>query len=160
MQFFKANEVAHAAVEIERKGQAFYQRVAAAAQTPEAQKLFQYMVGEEAKHEAIFQALANRLEKIEIPAYSNPEEYEMYLEALINSHALFTGGLAEKLMGDAEDLETAVRMAMAFEKDTLLFFMEMRELVPDSEKEFVTQCIEEERSHLRMLRGLLSAHTQ
>jgi rubrerythrin len=155
MKFFKANEIAQAAVEIERKGQDFYKTVAAAAENQEARELFTFMAGEELKHEAVFQALQERLGEIELPAHSNIDEYQDYLEALIDSHALFNGGLQAKLASEASDLESAVSIALAFEKDTLLFFIEMKELVPESEKAFVQQCIDEERSHMRMLRRLL-----
>ncbi|MDK2956591.1 MAG: hypothetical protein PWQ57_2087 [Desulfovibrionales bacterium] len=149
--FFHANEIAKAAVEIERKGYAFYRKVAELAKSEETRQLFEYLAGEEHKHEAIFQSLYDRLGKIDLPAWSTQEEYGEYLDALITSHSLFTGGLAEKYMSQAADEDTAIRMAMAFEKDTILFFMEMRELTPDSEKSVVKQCIEEERLHLRRL---------
>ncbi|MFW5733840.1 MAG: ferritin-like domain-containing protein [Oceanidesulfovibrio sp.] len=155
MKFFKANEVAQAAVEIERKGQSFYRNVANATQSDAARELFIFMAGEEAKHEAVFQSLKDRLGEIEMPAYSNASEYQEYLEALIESHALFNGGVAEKLAAEASDLKSAVDIALSFEKDTLLFFMEMKELVPQNERPLVQQCIDEERSHMRMLRGLL-----
>lgn len=154
--FFHSNEIAKAAVEIERKGQAFYHRVAEKAQNDKTRELFEYLAAEEAKHEKIFSELFERLGKIELPAWSTQDEYADYLESLITSHALFTGGLAEKYMSEADDEQTAIRMAMGFEKDTLLFFMEMRELVPDKEKPAVQQCIDEERLHLRRLRTMLS----
>jgi rubrerythrin len=152
--FFHANEIAKAAVEIERKGYAFYRKVAELAQNDETRQLFEYLAGEEHKHEAIFQSLYDRLGEIELPAWSTQDEYGEYLDALITSHALFTSGLAEKYMSQAQDEDTAIRMAMAFEKDTILFFMEMRELTPDSEKAAVQQCIDEERLHLRRLRAM------
>lgn len=153
--FFRANEIAKAAVEIERKGQDFYRRVAAKAKTDKNRELFEYLAEEETKHEAIFAALMERLGTLELPAWSTQDEYAQYLDALIDSHALFSGGLAEKYMADAEDEETAIRMAMSFEKDTLLFFTEMETLVPQSEKAAVRQCIEEERLHLRRLQAML-----
>jgi len=153
--FFHANEIAKAAVEIERKGFDFYKRVASRAQTDKTREVFEYLAEEEKKHEAIFSSLMERLGKIELPAWSTNDEYAQYLDALITSHSLFTGGLAEKYMADTDDEDTAIRMAMGFEKDTILFFMEMRELVPDSEKKAVESCIDEERLHLRRLRAML-----
>jgi len=155
--FFHANEIAKVAVEIERKGRQFYLRAAEAAKSEEIKDLFRYLAEEETKHEEIFSALLDRLGKVELPAWSNEEEYSTYLNALIDSHALFSGGLAEKYMADAADEDTAIRMAMSFEKDTLLFFLEMKELVPDSEKEAVQSCADEERNHLRILTEKLKA---
>jgi rubrerythrin len=154
--FFTAGEVARAAVEIERRGQSFYKRIAEQAQNDEARKFFAYFAGEEAKHEQLFEELADRLGPVELPAWSTVEEYAQYLGALLDSHALFDGGVAEYRMANADDLQTAVRMAMSFEKDTILFFTEMRDLVPETERPFVQECIEEERTHLRQLRSMLS----
>jgi hypothetical protein len=47
----------------------------------------------------------------------------------------------------------ALETAMGFEKDTIMFFLEMREFVPDGEKKHIQACIDEERSHLRLLAG-------
>lgn len=154
-RFFTAGEVAIAAIEIERRGQDFYLRVAAKASNLETRDFFKFFAGEEAKHQQLFEDLATRLGPVELPAWSTNEEYAEYLAALLDSHALFSGEYAEKLMAEAENESAAVRMAMSFEKDTILFFNEMRELVPDAEKGFIQHCIDEERSHLRQLRGRL-----
>lgn len=153
--FFHANEIANVAIEIEKKGRTFYLNAAQAAKTLEIKELFRWLAEEESRHEEIFSSLLARLGKVEMPAWSNQEEYATYLNALIESHALFTGGLAEKYMADAADEDTAIRMAMSFEKDTLLFFTEMKDLVPDSEKAAVQHCVDEERLHLRKLQEML-----
>jgi rubrerythrin len=44
---------------------------------------------------------------------------------------------------------------MGFEKDTIVFFKEMQEFVPEGDRDAVQACVEEERRHLRMLAGLL-----
>lgn len=129
--------------------------MASLAKTDKNRELFNYLAEEESKHEAIFQGLMERLGTFELPAWSTKDEYAQYLDALIDSHALFSGGLAEKYMADAEDEETAIRMAMSFEKDTILFFTEMETLVPESEKAAVRQCIDEERLHIRRLQAML-----
>jgi len=83
------------------------------------------------------------------------EEYEDYLRvALVN--ALFAGqdkGLT--LARQAKDRETALRAAMGFEKDTLLFFYDLREMVSEAERETISKIILEEKSHLRRLAKML-----
>ncbi len=155
-QFFNAAEIASAAVEIETRGQAFYLRVAQAAKDKDVARFFEFFAGEEAKRKGLFEALAKRLGPVELPAWSTKEEYADYLAALLDTHALFSGGLAETLMAGAADQASAMRLAMSFEKDTILFFMEMKELVPESEKAFIDWCIREERTHLKMLRERLT----
>jgi len=153
--FFKAAEIVEAAVNIEQQGQAFYTRAAEAARNPDAKDFFLYFAKEESRHEEIFLKFKERLGKTELPAWSTSDEYSQYLSALIDSHSIFSPDL-QKRLAEAGDENEAIRLAMGFEKDTILFFMEMRELVPESEKKFVLQCIEEERSHLRQLASMLA----
>ena len=152
--FFKAADVAKAAVEIEKKGEAFYRRMAEQTKDDALRSLFIHLAGEEHKHELIFSNLLTRLGSVELPAWSTTEEYGEYVDALISSHALFDAQ-AEALMTGAADAEGGVRMALSFEKDTLLFFMELKELVPDAEKAAVQRCVDEERLHIRQLRAML-----
>lgn len=153
-EFFKAAEIAEAAISIEQQGQAFYKIAAQAVKNQDVKDFFLFFADEEARHEKIFRNLKARMGDIELPAWSSSEEYSAYLQALIDSHSIFSPDLKQRL-SSARDETMAIRIAMGFEKDTILFFMEMRELVPDSEKPFVQQCIDEERSHLRKLSSML-----
>ncbi|SIN70804.1 ferritin-like domain-containing protein [Halodesulfovibrio marinisediminis] len=152
--FFRANEIAKFAVEIEKKGREFYLRLEKAAQTPETCELFHYLAVEETKHQKIFQSLQDRLGEIELPAWATNEEYGSYIQGLIESHALFSDQAVERRMAAMEDEKEAIRMAMSFEKDSILFFVEMESFVPDSEKEAVRECIQEERLHLIRLQNM------
>jgi rubrerythrin len=154
--FFKANEIAKTAVEVERKGRAFYLRLEKAARAENIRDLFHFLAVEEARHEKIFQALLDRLGDVELPAWATNEEYAAYIRGLIESHALFSDSQVEKRMAAMEDEREAILMAMGFEKDTLLFFTEMETFVPDREKPVVRQCIQEERLHLARLQHMLA----
>lgn len=154
--FFKANEISKTAVEIERKGRAFYLRMEEAARTRKIRELFHHLALEEAEHEKIFQALLDRLGDVELPAWATGEEYGMYIQGLIESHALFSDLDVEKRMAGMKDEKEAILMAMSFEKDTLLFFTEMEAYVPDNEKKVVRECIQEERSHLAKLQRMIA----
>jgi rubrerythrin len=58
--------------------------------------------------------------------------------------------MAQRVAGDAE----AIQIALGAEKDSILFYSEMREFVRRSDRELITKIIEEERSHLRQLSEL------
>lgn len=148
--FFRANEIANVAIEIEKKGREFYMLAAQKAKSSEIRDIFTHLADEETKHEEVFRSMLDRLGRVEMPAWATQEEYMQYLEALIESHMLF-GDLGRKFMERADSEADVLKMAMSFEKDTMLFFMEMMELVPASEKYVVQQCYEEERRHLREL---------
>jgi rubrerythrin len=148
---FKANEIITAAEEIETRGETFYQRLVDSSMDEGAKEVFAFLRDEESKHRAIFHAMGERLAPVELPAWAEEEEFLNYINAMIEDHALFR--LADAA-GKEMTREEGIRMAMQFEKDTMLFFAEMRELVPDSEKDVVKKCIDEERSHLKRLMAL------
>jgi len=86
------------------------------------------------------------------------EEYQLYLKALadsIVSPTESTGAEAAKL-----DPPAALELGLRLEKDSILFYSEMRELVRQPHREVLEQLIEEERTHLRQLtelkQGLIS----
>ncbi len=151
---FTAADVLAAAQEIEQRGKVFYTRLAETAQDPSLANTFRFLAGEEEKHWQVFHAIAQRVGDVELPAWATEDEYVDYLTALINSHALFRLGDVETLRQFVGTREEALQTAMEFEKDTIVFFMEMREFVPEGEKATVQECVNEERRHLRLLASL------
>lgn len=154
-EFFKASDVVGAAVEMERRGQAAYRQTAKATTDAKVKRLFENLAVEEARHEEMFKAMAERIGPAELPAWSSMEEYSAYLGALLDSHALFSPGFTDSLAAASTNLDDAVRQAMRLEKDSMLFFQEMLYLVPGSEHPLIQECIEEERRHLRQLAAML-----
>ena len=156
-EFFSAADVVDAAVEIEKRGREVYRRLAHGAANPQVKALFESLAVEEARHEELYTAMAKRIGAMQLPAASASDEYAQYVAALLDSHMLFSPGLAKDLdlYDRAGDMQAAVRGAMRLEKDTMVFFQEMMALVPASEKGNVEECIEEERRHLHQLAALL-----
>ncbi|MCL1940019.1 MAG: ferritin family protein [Desulfovibrionaceae bacterium] len=143
--FVNAADVVAAAVEIERRGHSFYQSLEARAPSPQDKEFFAFMAQEELRHEKIFAAMLERIGGLPLPAGSTDEEYQQYVRDLLDSHTLFMPGSQERA------LKIPLHEAVQFEKDTLLFFMELERMVPDAERAVVRQCADEERKHIRML---------
>ncbi|MFV0423729.1 ferritin-like domain-containing protein [Oleidesulfovibrio sp.] len=149
---FKAGDIVRAAEEIEIRGEDFYRRLVASSEDEEARRLFHWLMEEEMTHRAVFSAMGERLAPVELPAWADESDYLMYMRSLLDSHALFRPDAvpAEQLGRDE-----AVRLAMQFEKDTMLFFAEMRDFVPEAERKHIDNCIAEERKHLKQLMAML-----
>ncbi len=143
--FVNAADAVAAAVEIEKKGHAFYKQVSDKATNPGDKEFFDFMAGEELKHEAIFESMLSRLGGVALPSGSDDDEYLLYVQALIDSHSLFM------VNQEAQALLSPLGQAMQLEKDTLLFFIALEEMVPESERKYVRACAEEERKHLKLL---------
>jgi rubrerythrin len=151
--FFSGRELIDIAIGIERNGASFYHSVAESAESEVAKGVYQYLADEERKHIEVFQRMLGSVSDYR-PPETYTEEYDLYLRALINSR-VFTDDqtayeMAQRVTGDAE----AIQIALGAEKDSILFYSEMRDLVRRRDRKAVDKIIEEERSHLRQLSDL------
>jgi rubrerythrin len=157
MGVFSAAEALEIAMQIEKNGEAFYRAVAAKVTDPAAKKLFQELAAQEQRHYEVFQKMAGTVSGAASPQAPDVErdEYQVYLHAALDN-ALFAGPDKALAMAEqARDRQTALRAAIGFEKDTLLFFYDLREMVSVAEQEAVSGIIREEKTHLRRLAGAL-----
>ena len=152
---FRATDILLAAQEVETRGEVFYNRLVEITTDPTLKELFVFLAQEETRHREIFRKLYEKLGQIELPAWAEEDEYVDYLKYLLDSHTLFRLGDVEHLKQFMGTHREAIETAMGFEKDTILFFVEMQEFVPEGERKHIKACIDEERSHLRLLSKML-----
>ncbi len=155
MSIFTANQALEMAMEIEKNGEIFYKKAAEKSEDPETQAIFEDLAQQEVAHYKTFQRLAGDVESAPDLSGEVYDQYEVYLHVALEN-ALFAGpekalALAEK----AEDRETALRAAMGFEKDTLIFFYDLRDMVAEKDRETISAIIREEKRHLRRLSKLI-----
>ncbi|MBN1317276.1 MAG: ferritin family protein [Anaerolineales bacterium] len=155
MVVFKAADVIEMALQIEKNGEVFYKRVAEKIDSPVIKALFEDLAQQEIYHYQTFEKLAQTAWDSPMLTPSDWQDYLGYLDATVQS-AFFEGSdkslaLADKVTGTKE----AIQMAMGFEKETLLFFHDLQNMVPEGEKATVARIIAEEKTHLRRLASLL-----
>jgi hypothetical protein len=85
------------------------------------------------------------------PSQKYPGEHYRYVRDLADS-SIFVGEraralLARKAMTDVEVMETGI----GFEKDSILFYSEVRGMVPRQDQEIIDMIINEEKKHLSEL---------
>ncbi len=151
MAVFTAAQGLEMAMEIEENGEAFYTAVAAETSIPGVSDLFEFLAAQERGHYKLFKKPLGRVEPGPEMLAPEQDEYSMYLHVALDQ-ALFSG--PDKALANARkagDRETAVRIALGFEKDTLLFFYDLREMVSDQDRDTITRIINEEKSHVRRL---------
>jgi rubrerythrin len=150
---FYGNELINIAIGIERQGIAFYDGLARSTKRPKAREVFQYLAGMERAHVKIFQGMLADSEKAESPG-TYTGDYAAYLQALANS-AVFTDELmASDLATRAESDTAAVDLGIRAEKDSILFYYEMQELMPSGSGAEIKRIIAEEKGHLAQLTEL------
>lgn len=155
MAIFTPTEALEMALEIEKNGEIFYNAVAAQSDVPEVKALFEDLAIQEQGHYRLFQKMLGEVGPAPAAPILDYDEYAAYLQAALDN-ALFSGpDKALATVDEAQDRETALRVAIGFEKDTLLFFYDVRELVSEKDRDAITGVIREEKSHVRRLAKML-----
>ncbi len=151
--FGTADDVFTMAVRIEENGNLFYIGAAKKAENPKVKKLFEDLALMEEGHIKAFKDLRSKLpSSFPADAVWDPEGLaESYLQATADTH-IFTLEAANTRLTAVKGPVEALNMALQFEKDSVTFFLGMREILPDaSGKGQIDKLIMAEMDHIRML---------
>lgn len=147
MEKYSIREAVAQAVQAEKLGYQFYTSMAERFRADEGlNSLFTVLATKELQHEKRFSELLGILKD---PEPAGWEEAEQYLRAIVESEFFLGKNKSLPSMEKVKTVEDAVSFAVGFEKDTLLYFYGIRDVV--KEKEVIDEIINEERSHIRWL---------
>lgn len=151
MAVFEASEALEMAIKIEENGEAFYKAAAERSDDVEVAELFEELAGRERAHREIFEEMARAVGPAPEPSGEEVGDYASFVQVALD-HAVFAGpDKALRIAEEATDRGAALRAAMGFEKDTMLFYYDLREMVDDADRATISDIINEERQHLRRL---------
>ena len=151
--FFSGSELAEIASGIEKNGIVFYESLAAKAGNKETKTIYEYLAGEEKKHLATFQEMLKSAGQYK-PPETYTEEYALYLKALVDSVVFPDDKAAKEIANKASSEAEALYFGIIAEKDSILFYSEMRNLVREADRHIIDAIIGEEKAHLRQLSQL------
>lgn len=140
-------------VQIEKNGLAFYTEVKNKTKFFPVKEVFDYLAKEEVRHEQTFRSLLEKTGDYEL-AEAYPGEYEMYLEAIAGENVFTKTDAMKQLVAKAVSDKEAIDLAIGFEKDSIIFFGELKKFVPSSDQGVVDRIIGEEKEHLVKLLDL------
>jgi rubrerythrin len=155
---FNADEIFEMAIRIENNAGAFYRKAASLQSDTENKKFLEGLAHMEDQHKKIFTDMRTTLkQKEKEPKVFDPhDEAFQYLAAMTDT----MGGegspsAADSLTGD-ETLEEILRTAVGLEKDTILFYLGIKDLIPlQSGQNRIDEIIREERRHVIQLSNVL-----
>lgn len=127
---FNADEIFEMAVQIEHNGAAFYRK--AAGFLPAARAILDKLAVMEDDHERTFSAMRLALTDQERkPLTADPDnQAAQYLQAMANGR-VFTADPKDVLSGK-ETLREVLLLAISKEKDSIVFYQSMKDVVPRS----------------------------
>lgn len=157
---FSANEIFEMAEELERNGSRFYRQAAESFKEPAKQQLLLSLAEMEDMHELTFEAMRNHLTDAEreVDTFDPDDEAGMYLRAMADGHVFdLSQPPAEKLTGN-ESFTDILKIAIDCEKDSIVFYLGLKDLVPAKEgKDKIDAIIREEMGHISLLNKQLNA---
>ncbi len=142
---FDPSEVFQLAIRIEENGEKFYRSMADKLQDPEVKKLFAFLADEEVVHKNFYKDILSKIDTFE-PYESYPGEYFSYLRAYANN-IIFSEKNFEVKLEEISDALSAIDFAIKAELDSILYYQEIKKLVPGKKHAQIDEIIEEERRH-------------
>ena len=150
---FSGSELINVALSIEHSGIAFYDIMTKSTENEAARTAFKYLADMERQHVKAFQDMLGETGKYK-SADTITEEHAGYVKALVDSAVFSDDMLNSELANKVNSDIDAVELAIGAEKDSILFYYEMKELMPQNAQAAVNGIISEEKTHLGQLSGL------
>jgi rubrerythrin len=144
MEKFSLREVVEQAVQTEKLGNEFYQEMAKRFRdNPGMKELCETLALKELAHEKRFSELMG---VVKDDGEVDWEEVSKYLRAIVESEFFLGKGKSLPSLDGVKTVADAVKLAIGFEKETLLYFYAIRDMIAG--KDVVSQIIDEEKSHI------------
>jgi rubrerythrin len=155
MAVFTVGEMLDIAVGIERNGVMYYESLAQLTSDAELKATYSGLASMERHHIDVFRNLrADTSGGGAIIPPESEEEYATYLQALVDSSVFTSDEVAREMAQKASGPAEALQLAIGAEKDSILFYTEMRDLVSRRDRDAVDKIVREERKHVRELSEL------
>ena len=150
MEKFSIREIIEQAVQTEKLGYEFYTAMTKRFKEHEGlKKLFGTLAIKEQQHEKRFSELKNRIKDEAVERWEDVSEY---LRALVESEFFLGKNKSLPALEHVKTVSDAVRFALGFEKETLLHYHNLKDVV--KEKEILSEIIIEEKQHIVWLHQL------
>ncbi len=156
---FSADEILETAEQIERNGFSFYTAASKLTKDPDAVKLLADLAEWEVSHIETFQKMRKELDKSEksTTVFDPEDEMAAYLKQMAGSVAFTAKKNPNDLLGSNPGLEKILTIALEMEKDTVIFYSNIKEMVPAALGiDKIDEIIKEELRHVAIIQKRLA----
>ena len=151
---FNAGEVFKVAIQIEENGRKFYEESRKNIKSAEIRALFADLALQEIGHKRKFETLLAQLPpESTAPTVWDPQnEIDQYVKMMADDHVFVSSASVKDQIERIRDAADALKLAIEFEKDSVLFFLSFEEAVSaEKDQELIKSLVKEEQEHLRRL---------
>jgi len=152
---FNADEIFEMAEQMERNGANFYRDAAGGDLKAEEKEWLLQLAQMEDAHEKTFKSIRDTLtaDDAQSTVFDPQGESALYLKALVDTRVFY-----EKEI-DTSNMRGILKAAIQAEKDSIVFYLGMKEAVAqDKGKALIDEIIKEEMGHIRLLSRELIAY--
>ncbi len=157
---FNAFEIFEMAEQIERNGVKFYRKAAQNISDRQMRQMLEELADMEVEHEETFAAMRKQLsdEAWAARVFDPENEMALYLQAMASGHVFdLRKDPSEQLKG-TESIEEILKLAINAEKDSIVFYLGLKDFVPvKAGRDKVEAIIKEEMGHIAVLNRRLPA---
>ena len=139
---------------IESAGEEFYGAALEHLKDGALRSLFVHLQAEERRHTHTFELLLEGLEESS-EEWRVSEDYLAYMRALAADRVFPGSSAAKAAVGQIKCEADAINFALRFEKDTVLYFHELRPAVREEDQGLIDMLVAEERKHITKLHAAL-----
>jgi rubrerythrin len=153
---YNANEILEMAIQIEKNGAVFYRNAAESISDTAHKQLLLDLAAMEDQHEKTFTDMQTALsdEEKKSATFDPDEEAGLYLKALADMRVFFE----KEKPTDSSSMKEILKEAIIAEKDSIVFYLGMKEFVPEKlGKDKIEQIIKEEMGHIKLLSNHLTS---
>ncbi len=147
---FAVSEIVEIGVQIEINGRDFYQKAAEKTKDFGVKEIFEWLGKEEEAHISTFQKILDSAHKYE-PRGAYPDEYFSYMNTLAEGHVFTKERTGLAVSRNTASDSDAIELGIKFEKESIVFYEEMKKIVHDEDKTLLDQLIDQEKIHLQKL---------
>lgn len=151
---FNKEDLLKVAMEIEKNGGAFYRKQAGLTKNQDIEFTFNWLASQEDEHLKTFTGLLHTVE-LKPSKGAVTDDYMSYLTALAQSYVFSKDMVEASHVEMADKPSKALRFALDMERDSILFYHELKEVVRDQDQAILEKIINEERTHVKKLRELM-----
>jgi rubrerythrin len=157
-------EILEMAEQLERNGAAFYRRAAEGIDDSHIRTLLRDLASWEEEHEKVFARMRAKVtgKKGEGKLLDPEDERSLRLRTMVDGNVFDLKGDPAGLIKGRETIEEVLQMAVRKEKDSAVFYLCLKSVLPDdADPSDIERVIEEEMGHIALLnREMATLHHQ
>jgi rubrerythrin len=151
---YSIREIIQFAIEIEKEGKIFYQKMAGQAMDEKIKKIYLQLMQDESDHQETYQKFLDNLGPDHNEyLYHMQNEYIEYLHSFIEN-IVFDKDKIDQLIESFKTEQAAIDYAIEKEKSSIKYYESLKQIVIDHDNKIVDQIITEEKSHIEKLQNL------